>query len=93
MNKKPSHKEPGQKKVAVTGHPPRFGDDPGNFLQTLPVMAHSIDKAWVIQDVSHIWLAKMGYERDEVIGRQSIEFLTEKSRNYEIGRASCRERV
>ena len=82
MNKKPSHKEPGQKKGAVTGYPPQSGDDPSNFLKTLPVMAHSIDKAWVIQDVSHIWLAKMGYEKDEVIGRKSIEFLTEKSRNY-----------
>ena len=47
-----------------------------------PAMLHSIDMQGRLLSVSNTWLAKMGYERDEVIGRHSTEFLTPASREY-----------
>jgi two-component system, cell cycle sensor histidine kinase and response regulator CckA len=47
-----------------------------------PAMMHSIDRAGRIVSVSALWLASMGYEESEVIGRRSVEFLTEASRTY-----------
>ncbi|NLH47759.1 MAG: PAS domain S-box protein [Myxococcales bacterium] len=47
-----------------------------------PVMLHSIDRDGRIVSVSDTWLAKMGYTREEVIGRPSVDFLTEASRRY-----------
>ncbi|MGD1874082.1 MAG: PAS domain S-box protein [Mastigocoleus sp.] len=51
------------------------------YLET-PVMLHSIDKDGFILEVSDYWLEKLGYERPEVIGRKSVEFLTTQSRYY-----------
>lgn len=45
-----------------------------------PAMLHSIDMEGRLVSVSDRWLEVMGYERDEVIGRRSTEFLTEESR-------------
>ncbi len=45
-------------------------------------MLHSINREGLLVDVSNMWLEKLGYERDEVIGRPSIDFLTEESRRY-----------
>jgi len=45
-------------------------------------MLHSIDTNGCLVDVSDMWLEKLGYDRDEVIGRRSTEFLTEASRTY-----------
>jgi two-component system cell cycle sensor histidine kinase/response regulator CckA len=45
-----------------------------------PVMLHSIDPEGRLVNVSEHWLREMGYRRDEVLGRRSIEFLTEESR-------------
>ncbi|MFQ5689898.1 MAG: EAL domain-containing protein [Gemmatimonadota bacterium] len=45
-----------------------------------PAMLHSIDPAGRIVAVSDRWLEVLGYEREEVIGRRSIDFLTEESR-------------
>lgn len=45
-----------------------------------PVMLHSADAAGVITDVNSQWLRQLGYQRDEVIGHQVTEFLTEASR-------------
>ncbi len=53
------------------------------YLKT-PVMLHSIDRDGRIINVSDFWLEQMGYERHEVIGRQSSGFLTEASRKYNI---------
>ncbi|MEM7553506.1 MAG: PAS domain S-box protein [Cyanobacteria bacterium P01_A01_bin.84] len=51
------------------------------YLET-PVMLHSMDKGGFILDVSDYWLDKLGYQRQEVIGRKSIDFLTPESRHY-----------
>ncbi len=47
-----------------------------------PVMMHSIDPDGRLVSVSDYWLRVFGYERDEVIGRRMIEFLTDASRHY-----------
>lgn len=45
-----------------------------------PVMLHSIDRDGRLLSVSDFWLDKLGYERAEVLGRKSTEFLTPESR-------------
>ncbi|MDB4952607.1 MAG: sensor hybrid histidine kinase [Myxococcales bacterium] len=45
-------------------------------------MLHSIDDKGQIEDVSDVWLAKLGYTWDEVIGRPSTNFLSEESAQY-----------
>ncbi|MCI0714242.1 MAG: PAS domain S-box protein [Chloroflexi bacterium] len=47
-----------------------------------PVMMHSIDSEGKLIGVNNHWLASLGYEREEVIGRKSVEFLTPESRQY-----------
>jgi PAS domain S-box-containing protein len=47
-----------------------------------PVMMHSIDRDGRLLSVSNYWLEALGYERDEVIGRRSAEFLTPESRRF-----------
>ncbi|MCP4119208.1 MAG: PAS domain-containing protein [Desulfobacteraceae bacterium] len=50
-----------------------------------PVMLHSIDTTGNIIRVSDYWLEKMGYDRDEVIGRPLTSFYSEASRRYAEG--------
>jgi len=45
-----------------------------------PAMLHSIDATGRLVKVSDLWLEGLGYRRDEVLGRPSIDFLTEDSR-------------
>ena len=52
------------------------------FYECTPAMLHSIDMNGVMVSVSNTWLAKLGYSREEVIGRRSVEFLTAKSRDH-----------
>ncbi|MEM6644810.1 MAG: PAS domain S-box protein [Bacteroidota bacterium] len=47
-----------------------------------PVMMHSIDRQGKLVQVSDYWLDVMGYTRDEVLGRPSVDFLTEPSREH-----------
>lgn len=47
-----------------------------------PAMMHSIDRQGRIVDVSNLWLERLGYRREDVIGRKSVEFLTPESRRY-----------
>ena len=47
-----------------------------------PVMAHAIDGKGRLLMVSARWLQRMGYEREEVIGRPSTHFLSERSQRY-----------
>ena len=47
-----------------------------------PVMLHSVDPEGRLIGVSDYWLDVMGYERDEVLGRRSTEFLTEDAQRY-----------
>ena len=48
----------------------------------MPAMLHSINDSGHILDVSDRWLEVFGYKREEVMGRKSVEFLTEESRHY-----------
>jgi len=47
-----------------------------------PAMLHSVDPYGRIISVSNRWLDTMGYELHEVIGRKSLDFFTEESRQY-----------
>lgn len=47
-------------------------------------MFHSINHNGEIISVSDKWLKVLGYERDEVLGKKSIEFLTDASREYAL---------
>lgn len=51
-------------------------------ISTQPVMAHAIDDKGILIAVSQLWLKKMGYVKDEVIGKHSTTFLTEESKRY-----------
>lgn len=52
------------------------------LYESTPAMLHSIDAEGRLITVSDTWLARLGYTREEVIGRRSTEFLTEASRRY-----------
>ena len=52
------------------------------LYEKTPAMLHSIDEEGRLASVSDHWLEVMGYERDEVIGRPSTDFLTEDSRRF-----------
>ncbi len=47
-----------------------------------PVMMHSIDREGKIVNVNDYWLKILRYEREEVIGKPSVNFLTAASRLY-----------
>jgi PAS domain S-box-containing protein len=47
-----------------------------------PVMLHSIDQGGRLVSVSNYWLEHLGFTRDEVLGRNATDFLTEESRRY-----------
>ena len=44
-----------------------------------PVMLHSIDAEGCVVSVSDLWLERMGYGKDEVIGRKARDFMTPES--------------
>ncbi|MCF8236285.1 MAG: PAS domain S-box protein [Bacteroidales bacterium] len=57
-----------------------------NIYNNTPVMLHSINREGKLISVSDYWLEIMGYKREEVIGKPSIDFLTEESRKaYPFG--------
>ena len=45
------------------------------------VMMHSINREGELLKVNGRWLSKLGYDRGEVLGHQSVEFLTDESRS------------
>ena len=51
-----------------------------NLYDRIPAMLLSFDRDRRVVRVSNDWLAVMGYERAEVIGRDILEFVTEDSR-------------
>lgn len=53
-----------------------------SLYENTPVMLHSIDRDGRLISVSNTWLAQMGYERSEVIGQFSTDFLTPASQDY-----------
>ena len=52
------------------------------MYDSTPAMLHAADSDFRIFAVSTTWLAKLGYQRDEVVGRRSLEFLSENSQQY-----------
>ncbi|MCP3168667.1 sensor histidine kinase [Myxococcus qinghaiensis] len=52
------------------------------LYNSTPVMMHSIDRDGRLVSVSDCWLATLGYSREEVLGRDSVEFLTEESARH-----------
>ena len=57
-----------------------------DLYQSTPAMLHTIDPEGRLMDVSDHWLDKLGYTRDEVLGRSIIEFMTDASRAPLVGR-------
>ncbi|WP_163997110.1 PAS domain S-box protein [Pyxidicoccus caerfyrddinensis] len=53
-----------------------------SLYSSTPVMMHSIDREGRLISVSDYWLSTLGYKREEVIGRSSVEFMTPESRRY-----------
>ena len=53
----------------------------------IPVMLHSIDEQGRLTEVNDEWLARLGYDRGEVIGKEATQFLTAESRSY--AKRSC----
>lgn len=50
------------------------------LYERTPVMLHTIDGEDRLTAVSGFWLEHLGYRSEEVLGRRSVEFLTEESR-------------
>ena len=50
------------------------------LYERTPVMMHSISDDGRIVSVNNYWLEVSGYERDEVLGKRSVDFLDEDSR-------------
>jgi diguanylate cyclase (GGDEF)-like protein/PAS domain S-box-containing protein len=53
-------------------------------IAVTPAILHSIDEHGRLVSVSDAWLAKLGYTREEVLGRSSADFLTPASREYAV---------
>ena len=49
-----------------------------------PAMMHSIDAEGRLLSVSDHWLSALGYRRDEVLGRKSLDFMTEESQQHAV---------
>jgi PAS domain S-box-containing protein len=56
-----------------------------DLYRSTPAMLHTVDRRGRIVHVSDRWLHKLGYERDEVIGRLISDFWAEASRKA-VGR-------
>ena len=52
-----------------------------SLFENAPVMVHLLDSKGRLLMVSDTWLEKLGYSRNEVIGRHSDEFVTGESRH------------
>ena len=52
------------------------------LYERTPAMLHSIDDHGRLVGVSAAWLSRLGYTREEVLGRPSTDFLTEESARY-----------
>lgn len=50
-----------------------------DLYHSTPAMLHTIDTEGRITDVSDHWLDKLGYDREEVIGRSILDFLSADS--------------
>jgi len=50
------------------------------LYRSTPAMLHTLDKEGCVVTVTEHWLQKMGYTRDEVVGRSITEFYSESDR-------------
>ena len=50
------------------------------IFEDAPVMMHSIDAEGTLLRVNRRWVETLGYDKDEVLGHKSIDFLTDESR-------------
>ena len=57
-----------------------------DLYQSTPAMLHTIDPDGRLTDVSDHWLERLGYTREEVLGRSILEFMTDASRRPLVGR-------
>jgi PAS domain S-box-containing protein len=57
-----------------------------DLYQSTPAMLHTIDPEGRLTEVSDHWLDRLGYTREEVIGRSILEFMTDASRQPLVGR-------
>ncbi|MDI1481646.1 PAS domain S-box protein [Polyangium sp. y55x31] len=57
-----------------------------HLYEHAPIILHSIDADGRLISVSDGWLDALGYERAEVLGRRSVDFMTEASRNEALAR-------
>jgi PAS domain S-box-containing protein len=57
-----------------------------DLYQSTPAMLHTIDPEGRLTEVSDHWLERLGYTREEVIGRSIIDFMTDASREPLVGR-------
>ena len=55
-----------------------------SLYNNTPVMMHSLDAEGKLITVNDYWLQVLGYERSEVLGRMSADFLTEASRRHAV---------
>ena len=55
------------------------------LYRATPAMLHTVDAAGCIITVTDHWLSKMGYSREEVIGRSVVDFHSEKYRQILSG--------
>ncbi len=53
-----------------------------SLYENTPIMLHSIDQMGKVVSVSNTWLTQMGYDRSEVLGQASTDFLTPASQDY-----------
>ena len=51
-----------------------------HLYEETPALLYSVDTEGRLLSVTRHWLATMGYEKDEVLGRRSIDFMTEETR-------------
>jgi PAS domain S-box-containing protein len=51
-----------------------------DLYESTPAMLHTVDAEGRIMAVSNHWLAKLGYPRNEVIGRSILDFIADESR-------------
>lgn len=54
------------------------------FFLHAPVLMHAIDAKGTLVKVSRFWAETLGYEPEEMVGRKSVEFLTEESREKAV---------
>ncbi|MDH3662912.1 MAG: diguanylate cyclase, partial [Alphaproteobacteria bacterium] len=57
------------------------------LYEETPALLYSVDAEGRLVSVTRQWLATMGYEKDEVLGRRSIAFMTEETRERVIAEA------